>query len=110
MNDNEKARVDGGTPTQATDDGSLDRDHLHPQSEHTTIPAVKQAKRELDLADEIKIIDALIAPYDRKQYRRQSRKVRELIYNDGMRLVCSFPFSSDANQHARKALSRMLRT
>ena len=109
MNTNEKARADGGAPTQAEEEKPLTGD-LRPQTKHTTQTDAGQEKSAWSLEDEIRIIDALISRYDKKQYRRQPRSIRELIYNDGMRLVCSYPFSYDANQYARQALSRRLRT
>lgn len=98
------ARAD--VATRATDEGSCGRDQLHPQHNNNTAPTNRQA---WDLETEIRLIDALIAVYNKKQYRRQSRKIRELIYNDGVRLVCSYPFSPAGNEYGRKALAEMLR-
>lgn len=100
------AREDAATSTRATDEGSCDSDQLHPQLNNSTAPANQQA---WDFQTEVRLIDALLAPYDKNQHRRQSRKVRELIYNDGVRLVCSYPFSPAGNLYARKTLAVMLR-
>lgn len=107
MGEKIKAREDAATSTRATERVSSREDRLDPQHNNSTAPANRQA---WDLQTEIRLINALLAPYNKQSYRRLSRSVREVIYRDGVRLVCSYPFSPSANEYGRKTLAKHLRT
>ncbi len=101
------ARADVAAPTRAvTEEKPLTGD-LRPQIKHTTEMKSEQVKSTWSFEDEIRIIDKLIEPY--AKLGRKSLRARQLHYNEGVDLICSFPFSPEGNEYGRIRLARLLR-
>lgn len=63
-----------------------------------------------DIEDERRLVDYVLQPYNRDSFRALPIAARDRKYNEGMREINAFILSADANEYARKELSRMLNT